>query len=59
MAMRQNLTNDFYGNIFLIPLSIKCQWLVLNSNAKSTKMAKIEVASSQLSVCLKQFCCVS
>ena len=29
MAMRQNLTNDFYGNIFLIPFSIKFQWLVL------------------------------
>ena len=29
--------------------------LYQNSNAKSIKMAKIEIANTQLSVCLKQF----
>ena len=44
MATRQNLTSSLLTKMrFLISSSIKCQWLYQNSNAKSTKITKIEV----------------
>ena len=43
----------FYGNIFLILFSVKCQWLYQNSNAKSAKIAKIEVANTRSPVCFE------
>ena len=43
----------FDGNIFLIPFSIVVNCLYQNSNAKSIKMAEIEVANTQLPVCFE------
>ena len=50
----------FDGNIFLIPFSKKCQWLVPKFEGKVYQNSKkIEVATIQSPVCFETVFCVS
>ena len=68
MATRQNLTMIFDKNVIftkqifdtiLYKVSVHGYGLYQNSNAKSTKVTKMEVANTQLSVCFEAVFCVS
>ena len=59
MAKKNVNGNALKLQIMIFDSILRVNGLFQNTNAKSTKMAKIGVANSQLPVCFKSFFCVS